>query len=235
MKETIRAILTDMERVRENLLSLSDDIWLSIDHNDSEALQDGVRFKLAYNEKMAAFDQVSTDLSALVQQFTDVSLDQPSAPAGEELDDEANQRLIRELDREKPHNLYEDFRYKRPYGFVLQGKAHTEIVTWRRVLELVCRRLDAYKPELMTALPDHPEFISNRGNRSFSTHPEDLRSAMMVTADLYTEANLSANSIRDVIRKMLQTFEVSETEMKIYLRQDRDADFDREGNWTPPR
>ena len=235
MKETIRAILTDMERVRENLLTLSDDIWLSIDHNDSEALQDGVQFKLAYNEKMAAFDQVSTDLSVLIQQFTDVHLDQPSTPEGEEQDDEVNQRLIRELDREEPHSLDEDFRYKRPYGFVLRGKAHTEIVTWRRVLELVCQHLDALKPELMTKLPDHPDFISNRGNRSFSTNPEDLRTAMKVTNDLYTESNLSANSIREAIRKLLQAFDIPETEMKIYLRQDRDADFDSEGNWTPQR
>lgn len=38
MTEKIRSILTDLERVRENLLALSDDIWLSIDHNDNEAL-----------------------------------------------------------------------------------------------------------------------------------------------------------------------------------------------------
>ena len=198
MKETIRAILTDMERVRENLLTLSDDIWLSIDHNDSQALQEGVQFKLAYNEKMAAFDQVSTDLSVLIQQYTDVHLDQPSVTVSEEQADEANQRLIRELDRDEPHGLDEDFRYKRPYGFVLQGKAHTGIVTWRRVLELVCQQLNTYNPEVMTKLPDHPDFISNRGNRSFSPNSEDLRTAMKVTEDLYTEANLSANSIRDV-------------------------------------
>ena len=33
--ERTRQILEDLEGVRENLLALSDDIWLSIDHNDS--------------------------------------------------------------------------------------------------------------------------------------------------------------------------------------------------------
>ena len=33
-----RHIREDLEAVRENLLALSDDIWLSIDHNDPEAL-----------------------------------------------------------------------------------------------------------------------------------------------------------------------------------------------------
>ena len=45
MTNTIRNILQDLERVRENMLALSDDIWLSIDHNDPDALQEGVEFK----------------------------------------------------------------------------------------------------------------------------------------------------------------------------------------------
>ena len=56
MPDRTREILEDLEAVRENLLALSDAIWLSIDHNDPEGLEEGVRFKRAYNEKMAAFD-----------------------------------------------------------------------------------------------------------------------------------------------------------------------------------
>jgi len=52
MTETIRDILQDLERVRENMLALSDDIWLSIDHNDPEFLDEGVGFKQAYNNRM---------------------------------------------------------------------------------------------------------------------------------------------------------------------------------------
>ena len=65
-----REILEDLEAVRENLLALSDDIWLSIDHNDPQALEQGVEFKRAYNDKAAAFDQVASELSALIQQYT---------------------------------------------------------------------------------------------------------------------------------------------------------------------
>jgi hypothetical protein len=45
MTNRIRSILQQLEQVREDLLALSDDIWLSIDHNDSQALQEGVAFK----------------------------------------------------------------------------------------------------------------------------------------------------------------------------------------------
>ena len=54
-KQRIRTILNELERVRENLLSLSDDIWLGSDHNDSKAVQEGADFKVACNEKMAEF------------------------------------------------------------------------------------------------------------------------------------------------------------------------------------
>jgi hypothetical protein len=55
VKQKTRTISNDLESLRENLLSLSDNIWLDIDHNDSEALREGAEFKLAYNEKMAEF------------------------------------------------------------------------------------------------------------------------------------------------------------------------------------
>ena len=70
VQSRIRQILEDLEAVRENLLALSDDIWLSIDHNDTDALEEGVEFKRQYNEKMAAFDTLATELSRMVQQFT---------------------------------------------------------------------------------------------------------------------------------------------------------------------
>ena len=38
MTDRIRSILQRLEQTREDLLALSDDIWLSIDHNDTQAL-----------------------------------------------------------------------------------------------------------------------------------------------------------------------------------------------------
>jgi hypothetical protein len=74
MPDRTREILEDLEAVRENLLALSDEIWQSIDHNDSEALEEGVQFKRSYNEKMAAFDTLASELSAMIQQFTSIRL-----------------------------------------------------------------------------------------------------------------------------------------------------------------
>lgn len=217
-----RQILEDLEAVRENLLALSDDIWLSIDHNDPDSLEEGVQFKRQYNEKMSAFDRLASDLSTMIQQFTSVNLESEEESG---LDDQQrNERIIQQLNREEPHSLHEDFTYKRPHGFILAGQGTSGITTWRRFYEIFCQLLLRRDRDRFHALTENPNFISTRGHHSFSRDPEQLRSASQVGDEIYAEINLSANSIRDCIRKLLDTFDIPTDELKLYLREDRDAD-----------
>ncbi len=223
MKARIRQILTDLERVRENLLTLSDDIWLSIDHNDADALQEGFEFKQAYNDKMASFNRLATDLSALIQQFTSVPVETPISADTSQNGAAENERIIHDLDREVPHSLDENFSYKRPYGFVLQGRAYKDIVTWQRVYKLTCLQLAQANRERFAALPTDPEFISRRGNKDFSYDQTELRTALEITNGIYAEVNLSANEIRKRITRLLVAFDIDPHSFVIYLREDRDA------------
>ena len=113
------------------MLVLSDDIWQSIDHNDPDSLEEGVAFKRTYNEKLAAFDSLATELSVLVQQFTSVNLAAEEQTGGDS--ETENHRIIQELDRDVPRSLDEDFTYKRPHGFILLGRGTTGITTWKRL------------------------------------------------------------------------------------------------------
>jgi hypothetical protein len=216
-----RLILEDLEAVRENLLALSDDIWLSIDHNDDTALEDGVTFKRAYNQKVAAFDLVASELSQLVQQYTAVNLESEEQSGAD--DQESNSRIIADLDREIPHSLDEDFTFKRPFGFVLSGRATTGVTTWQRMYELICLQLMARGEERFRSLTEHPDFISNRGNHAIATNPAELRKAMRLADDLFIESNLSANGIRDVILRLFACYNIPADSIQVYLRQDRNA------------
>lgn len=216
-----RLILEDLEAVRENLLALSDDIWDNIDRQDLTSFDDGVRFMRAYVEKMTAFDSLAAELSALIQQYTSVRLEESEQTGGS--DRERNERIIAELNREVPHSLDEDFTFKRPHGFVLDGQAATGITTWQRLYELVCRQLIARDEGRFRSLIDQPEFVSNRGHHTVTADAGSLRKALAVGGDLHIEANLSANGIRDVIQRLLDAFEIPVDQMQIYLRQDRDA------------
>ena len=216
-----RQILEDLEAVRENLLALSDDIWHSIDHNDPQALDAGVEFKRAYNAKAAAFDQIASELSALVQQYTSVRLEE-SEQTGED-NGEQNARIVAELNREQPHSLDENFTYKRPHGFVLDGRGTTGVTTWQRLYEMVCQQLFARDQGRFRSLENHPEFVSNRGHHTVTGDAITLRKPLAVSDDLYIEANLSANGIRDVIRRLLEVFDIPAERMQVFLRQDRHA------------
>jgi hypothetical protein len=228
MNVRIRSILEDLEAVRENLLALSDDIWLSIDHNDPQGLEEGVQFKRTYNEKMGAFDRLASELSAMVQQFTAVHLESAEQAGGENQDE--NTRIIRELNREEPHLIDEDFTFRRPHGFILDGQAVTGVTTWRRMYELLCQQLLRRDGQRFLALPNNPSFVTNRGHREFSADPSALRSAGQMADGIYAEINHSANGLRDVIRDLLVEFDVPKERLQIYLRQDRDAERDRRDN-----
>lgn len=62
MSKRIKDILDQLDQMREDLLALSDDIWLSIDHNDTQALEQGVAFKKTFNAKVAESDKLCRGL-----------------------------------------------------------------------------------------------------------------------------------------------------------------------------
>jgi len=41
--------------------------------------------------------------------------------------------------------------------------------------------------------------------------------------NLYTEVSLSANGLRDTIRRLLPVFDIPEDRLQLFLREDRDA------------
>jgi hypothetical protein len=158
---------------------------------------DGVQFMRTYLQKMTAFDQLATEISAMVQEYTSVRLESQEETG---LDDrESNERIIQGLNREEPHSVDEDFTYKRPHGFILCGQGASGLTTWQRVYELVCQQLLRRDPLRGRSLVDHPDFISNRGHHSFSRDPAPLRKALEVESGLYAESNRSANGIRDIV------------------------------------
>lgn len=224
--DRVRQVLSDLESLRENLLALSDDIWLSIDHNDQQALEEGFEFKRAYNEKLNAFDQIAEEISSLIQQFTEVELEPEVTDQPVEQQREERERTIRELDRSEPHNLHENFTYKRPFGYTLHETAHKDVVTWKRLYQLVCRQLASYDLELFRSLPERPEFVSSRGNLAFSYRPDGFLSPIDIGHGVYAEAHMSANSICDRIGELLTVFGIDHDDIKIYLREDRDARTD---------
>ncbi len=225
MKDRIEKILTNIENVKEDLLALSDDIWLNIDHNDSQAVQKGAEFKTAYNEHMKLFTSNSESLSTLIQKYTEVDFDQDEngKPVNENvLTNQDRERMIKELDPHQPHYLNEDFRYKRPFGFMLEKQPYVPKNTWSHVYISVCKHLAKKSPTIFEKLPEHPDFISTHGNPSFSKSKKGLRNGRSISKGIYAESNLTANQIRDLIEALLKFFQIPSEDFIAYFREDRD-------------
>lgn len=157
----------------------------------------------------------------MVQQFTAIRLEAAEETGAE--DEAENERIVQELNRDEAHRIDEDFTYIRPHGFILDGKGTIGITTWRRLYDHFCQQLAKRDPQRFLSLPENKSHISNRGHRAFNTNPNELRDASEIAHGVYAEVNLSANMIRNEIRRLLKTFEIPEERFQIFVREDRDA------------
>ncbi len=122
-----------------------------------------------------------------------------------------------------PHGLGEDFRYKRPAVFTLDGVPFEGTNTWSAGLRDPVPAPGDAEAGGVRCLADNPDFISNRGNRYFSCQPQDLRSPSDYGRGVFAETNLSANQIRDNIARLLGAFGLPRDAFAVFLREDRDA------------
>ena len=224
MNIKIKGLLDQLEEVREQLLAFADDVFHSIDYRNPDQLATGIEFIKTYNERLTAFDQFADELSRMIQQRTNVHVEDASFMPS--IDRASFERITGELDTATPHYLVEDFTYKRPYGFIFHEAAYKDILTWKHLYEAVCRILAECDPMRWAGLPDNAVFISAQNRRAFSRDEGDLRGPLPPIQGIYPEGHYSANSIRDNMVKLLNEFGINHDELRIYLRQDRDARAD---------
>jgi len=217
MKKRVQQILTDLERVQENLIALSDDIWLEIDHNNSDTLEEEVELKIQFNTKLVEFNDIAGDIASLIEHFTKVSPQPADVGTRGTLE---YTRIITELERTRRYTLEEDFTFKRPYGFIFQDRAYKRINTWRNLYHLFCKQLAAKDLSSFQKFMQNREARNVRGRAIFAKESDNLRAPLKITEDIYAEGNLSANSIRDRIKVLLSAFGIDSQEVLLYLCQD---------------
>jgi len=119
------------------------------------------------------------------------------------------------------HNLYEDFTHKRPFSFKLLNRAYN-VKTWKDMLLIFCEELydkDKSKFESMILKPN----MQGKRRKYFSKNPDELREKSrlkMNNSDIWIETNLSGNSIRNFIIKILKEYNLKITDVTVYFRAD---------------
>ncbi len=126
------------------------------------------------------------------------------------------------VDSNIPHNLYENFTYKRPAGFELFGRRY-DTKDWKEVLCQTCEVLAAKNIDLFKS------FISDKNMNGrkiayFGYDPQVIREPMKITGtNIYVMTNMSANAIRNIIEKMLRKYKIKIDDYKIYFKADYSA------------
>ncbi|MBD5399460.1 MAG: hypothetical protein HDR56_00705 [Treponema sp.] len=218
---TISSILKDLTSVHENLLLLSNDIWISIDHNDSEKLEECYQFKKEFNQLLDIFEKNKDSICTLVSQFTGVKVEEQ--PKTIEKDAAENERLIKKLDKNTPHEITEDFTFKRPTAFVFNGYVYYELNTWIELYIQFVATVAKINPEKLKDMAKKSDFISKQNRKYYSADKKDLRKAKKIMDDFFVETNLSANEFAKRICEIMNYLELKTSDITIYLRQDRNT------------
>jgi len=218
----INEILDRLNTLQEDLLSLPDDILLSIDPRDNESLENGTQFLKSFNESLSQFANSASGVEAQIKEHFGINPEEEDVER-ETIGRQKRERIVQELDKTARHSLDENFTYKRPFGFILENAAYKGIKTWKNLYLHVLKILKEKDPEKFNHLPNEERFISNRGNPLFARGKSKLRIEEKVGPEFYAEINLSANNIRDNIKALLAYFQIGPDNMQIFLREDRDA------------
>jgi len=220
--QKIKEIIDRLNQVQEELMSVPEDMLLSINPQDNESVEDVSEKIQSFNHLNEEFSTKSAEIIREIRDFYDIGSEAETMDV-ESFSSEPDSRIIRELDKTVAHSIDENFTYKRPYGFVLDDVAMKEIKTWKNLFIQVLKIMHEKYPEKFDNIDEVPTFTSNRGSKLFSKSPKDLRIAEQFTEDLYVEINLSAKSLMSYLQLVMQYLGYDKSDIKIYLREDRDS------------
>ena len=221
-QDKIKEILDTLNTLNEYLLSLPDDMLLNIDPRDNESVEKGLIFIKEFNDSLSQFTINSNRIETQIKKYFSINPEEEDVQR-ENIQDNKNFRIIKELDNSTAHTLDENFTYKRPFGFVLGNSAYKGLKTWKNLYLQVLKELKIKDSQRFAKLPDEEKFISRRGNPLFSRKKDGVRLAERFGSDFYLEMNLSANQIKSSIKDLLEYFGINYKEMKIYFREDRNG------------
>lgn len=143
-----------------------------------------------------------------------------------ETDEETEKKIIPNyaeytVDSRIEHTLYENFTHIRPASFKLNNY-NEEVRTWQEMLIKTCEYLLKTNQEKMHSFCNIPS-MNGKKNKYFTKNASELRKAAPISSDLFIETNMSGNSIRNLIIKILKEYGLKASDYKVYYRADYTA------------
>lgn len=140
-----------------------------------------------------------------------------------EIDEDTERKLIPNyadyiVDHNIEHSLYENLTHKRPFAFSIND-SKIEVKTWKEMFIKTCEYLICIDEQEFMSFENNPK-MNGKKNKYFSMNPNSMNDPKPVLNKIYVETNQSANSLRNLIVKMLKEFNLKISDYKIYFRAD---------------
>lgn len=142
----------------------------------------------------------------------------------EEVTEDNEEILVKDYDKyrvdeNEKHTLYETFRHKRPCAFVIEIK-RIEANNWKEVLIETCNYLSEKNKKILEDIVIN-EKIKGRKRSLFSVTKKQMFSPEKLKyINGYVETNLSADGIKNLIKKLLKIYEIPLNKYYIHFRAD---------------
>ncbi|MGI6424924.1 MAG: hypothetical protein ACOX2A_06825 [Tepidanaerobacteraceae bacterium] len=152
--------------------------------------------------------------------FIDIEI----ASIEEEIDEDTEKKLIPSysdylVDHNIEHTLYENLTHKRPFAFSINDSKMLEVKTWQEMFIRTCDYLIAVDEHKFLSFENNPK-MNGKKNKYFSTNPGSMNNPKSILNKIYVETKLSANSLRNLIVKLLKEYNFKISDYKIYFRAD---------------
>lgn len=177
-------------------------------------------------EKASAYPEIASEIAKYEVKIGELSnifeIDDLSIVVAE--DDDEDKKSIPNyndfiIDNSVIYTLYETFTHKRPFGFKIKDNKIIEANTWQEVLLKTCEVLIEIDPEKFMDF-ENKESMNGKKNKYFSINSKNVPRPKKVGNGIYVNTNQSANSIRNLIIKMLKEYKFKITDFKVFLRAD---------------
>ncbi|WP_152642975.1 hypothetical protein [Bacillus alveayuensis] len=178
----------------------------------------------AYMNMAETFHQFETRLEEIINEL---DVDNMDFNPDESDEDETTKHPARnysqyEVDSNVEHTLYENLTHIRPYGFKINEHHIVKVKTWKEMLVKTCEFLIAIDEEKFLNF-ENVGYMNGKKNKYFSIDPRLLRKPEKVANKIYVETNMSSNSIRNLLIKLLKEYNFKVNEFKVYFRADYTA------------
>ncbi len=197
-------ISQEIEDLREQLLSLDEEIWGSVEHRDTKALRVFLPFKEKINERIKTFQQAANDLLETIAELPKIQL--PS-----------------ELPNTVPVEetvapLHRNFVSTKPTAFQFDGERIGPTNSWRSLWQtFLTKFLEKHPDDFKLHLVLTPCIAGVRDAG------DDLQDPFLCSGKWF-ECGLSANAIRDRIKRILIHAKMDTGRVKVFLRGNPDID-----------